>query len=207
MASHLVPCPACQRHVRVSEVSCPFCTETLSQSLRNRSAEPLPAARLGRAALYAFRASLTGVAVIAAGSVAVAGTVACSSDSDNGGGSGQQTSGGTSAGGNSSGNDGNGGSAVGSSGANAGGATNGGSNGGTPGSAGAVGSGGDDGNPGSAGNDGSGGDNGGAIALYGAVPIDPPQNDGGTVKPEDAGGFDKDAGAIQPLYGAVIVPS
>lgn len=74
MASHLVPCPDCDRHVRIIEAVCPFCGETLPASLRNRVAPPLPTQRLGRAARFAFGA-------VAAGALA---TTACSSDDGRG---------------------------------------------------------------------------------------------------------------------------
>jgi hypothetical protein len=79
MGSHLVPCPACQRHVRVSETACPFCAEALPENLRCSAPCPLPTTRLSRAALFAFRASLRGAAVVGASGVAAAATVACSS--------------------------------------------------------------------------------------------------------------------------------
>lgn len=68
----LEPCPSCQRHVRVSESSCPFC----GTDVRALSALPeraMPAARLGRAALFAF-----GVTAAAA----TAGVVGCADEPD-----------------------------------------------------------------------------------------------------------------------------
>jgi hypothetical protein len=59
----LEPCPACQRHVRVSEPSCPFCGRDV-RALSALPARELPKQRLGRAALFAF-----GVGATAAGSV------------------------------------------------------------------------------------------------------------------------------------------
>lgn len=62
--SALSPCPDCARHVRVDERACPFCGAGVAL-------EPpplrVPSRRLGRAALFAFRA-----AVIGAGGVATA---------------------------------------------------------------------------------------------------------------------------------------
>lgn len=48
----LEPCPHCQRHVKISETACPFC----GGSLADLTAPPrfAPAARLGRAAVFAF---------------------------------------------------------------------------------------------------------------------------------------------------------
>ena len=57
--THLSPCPACQRHVRVSEPSCPFCGVTLE--LGATPAPVLPKTRLGRAATFAFGATLAGM--------------------------------------------------------------------------------------------------------------------------------------------------
>ena len=54
MKAHLQPCPTCARHVRTSERRCPFCLAALPGSLRGAAPPPLPAQRLGRAALMAF---------------------------------------------------------------------------------------------------------------------------------------------------------
>ncbi len=58
MDSALVPCPACDRHVRSSEAACPFCAAELPGDLARRA---VPAAnyRMGRAAALAFGATLT----------------------------------------------------------------------------------------------------------------------------------------------------
>jgi hypothetical protein len=54
--NHLVPCSGCLRHVRASESSCPFCGVALDHAAVS---EPvLPTKRLGRAALFAFGATL-----------------------------------------------------------------------------------------------------------------------------------------------------
>jgi hypothetical protein len=58
--NHLLPCPACQRHVRVRETSCPFCGAGLA--LSDSPPPVLPRARLGRAALFAFGATIAGAA-------------------------------------------------------------------------------------------------------------------------------------------------
>lgn len=50
----LRPCPACSRHVRVTETSCTFCGEALETVTLPKVAPP---ARLGRAALLAFGAA------------------------------------------------------------------------------------------------------------------------------------------------------
>lgn len=52
--AHLRPCPACARHVRVSEASCPFCGDALPASFRESAAPRGPTTRLTRAALFAF---------------------------------------------------------------------------------------------------------------------------------------------------------
>jgi hypothetical protein len=73
--SQLVKCTSCERHVRVSETSCPFCAATLDVAERAASARAvtagLPNRRMGRAALLAI-----GLGVIAPL------TSACSSDDD-----------------------------------------------------------------------------------------------------------------------------
>jgi hypothetical protein len=52
--THLVACPSCTRHVRVSESSCPFCHHALSDAVRATPEPRGPAVRLSRGALYAF---------------------------------------------------------------------------------------------------------------------------------------------------------
>ena len=64
--NQLIPCPGCNRHVRQAESSCPFCSAALS--LAHLPAPPLPRTRLGRAATFAFGATLVGAtALIACG--------------------------------------------------------------------------------------------------------------------------------------------
>jgi len=55
--NHLVPCPECNRHVRVSATECPFCALPLDLAA---TPEPrLPSGRLSRAATLAFGFSAT----------------------------------------------------------------------------------------------------------------------------------------------------
>ena len=57
----LAPCPACNRHVRAAETSCPFCDA--AQPDRTLDGDPrLPRKRLGRAALMTAGAALLGAA-------------------------------------------------------------------------------------------------------------------------------------------------
>jgi hypothetical protein len=70
--NQLVPCPSCARHVRQSEPACPFCSVELA--LGHVSPAPLPRVRLGRAATFAFGASLVGATSL----------VACGGDSETG---------------------------------------------------------------------------------------------------------------------------
>ncbi len=78
MRSPLAACPACARHVRVSEVACPFCRSELPESFR--ALVPLsPAKRLNRAALYALRMGA------AAATAAACGGSVNSGDNDAGG--------------------------------------------------------------------------------------------------------------------------
>jgi hypothetical protein len=51
---HLEPCPSCLRHVRTTEVACPFCAATLPESLRMRPHPRVPLGQLGRRATFAF---------------------------------------------------------------------------------------------------------------------------------------------------------
>lgn len=92
--SHLVPCPACSRHVRAFEAECPFCGDVLD--LANSPPPVMPTSRLGRAATFAFGATLIGATSI----------VACGGDGDEGDDGG---TGGTVASGGSSGKSGTGG--------------------------------------------------------------------------------------------------
>ena len=56
--TQLIPCPGCNRHVRQAETSCPFCATALS--LGHIGPAALPRTRLGRAATFAFGATLVG---------------------------------------------------------------------------------------------------------------------------------------------------
>jgi len=107
--SHLLPCPGCNRHVRSSETSCPFCGQALD--LANRPEPVLPRGRLGRAATFAFGATVVGATTL----------VGCSGETTESPGSGGATSGGSS---------GSAGSSTGGSGNSGGSANTGGSNGG-----------------------------------------------------------------------------
>ena len=61
--SELHPCPACQRHVASTEMSCPFCGVALSPTRPcTGRCSGLPAPRLARAALVAAGAALLGAA-------------------------------------------------------------------------------------------------------------------------------------------------
>jgi hypothetical protein len=51
---HLEPCPSCLRHVKTTEVACPFCAATLPESLRMRPHPRVPLRQLGRRATFAF---------------------------------------------------------------------------------------------------------------------------------------------------------
>src|SRR6185503_4104334 len=82
--THLVPCPGCRRHVRVSEANCPFCSVALS--LANTPPPILPTTRLGRAATFAFGATLLGASAVAG----------CSGESEERGGEGHGNKGGAS---------------------------------------------------------------------------------------------------------------
>lgn len=62
--SRLEPCPGCSRHVRVEDRACPFCAEPLAfGALPPRAA---PSRRLGRAATFAFGASVVGATALVA---------------------------------------------------------------------------------------------------------------------------------------------
>jgi len=50
---HLIPCPACQRHIYVSETSCPFCNAARDPGQAPAMRRPRPV-RMSRAALVAL---------------------------------------------------------------------------------------------------------------------------------------------------------
>ena len=54
--TELDPCPSCRRHVAVVEAACPFCGLVLAA----RTAQPLAANRLARAAIFVAGAALAG---------------------------------------------------------------------------------------------------------------------------------------------------
>ncbi|MBW2460120.1 MAG: hypothetical protein JRH11_00640 [Deltaproteobacteria bacterium] len=64
MSSRLLPCPGCDRHVRIAESLCPFCGEALPLAYQSAGPALLPAGRLGRAAKFAFGAAVAGVVVV-----------------------------------------------------------------------------------------------------------------------------------------------
>lgn len=89
--TQLIPCPGCNRHVRQAETSCPFCATALS--LEHIAPAALPRTRLGRAATFAFGATLVGATTL----------LACGGESeDKKPGGGGSSSGGTSSGGSNS---------------------------------------------------------------------------------------------------------
>jgi hypothetical protein len=59
--SHLLPCPACNRHIDAVESVCPFCATPLPVAFGATPARVMPPRRLGRAALMAAGATLWGV--------------------------------------------------------------------------------------------------------------------------------------------------
>jgi hypothetical protein len=64
---HLLPCPACARHVRASAPSCPFCGGATLDDFRKHAPPVGPRARLSRAALRAFGASALTLAAVGCG--------------------------------------------------------------------------------------------------------------------------------------------
>jgi len=155
--SQLTPCPECQRHVRKTEARCPFCEAALS--LAHVPSPALPRKRLGRAATFAFGASVVGATALVGCDTDPGGNVAVYGAPPSAGSGGMSSDdGGASPGGSSNG--GNAGSGV----APAYGAPSAGTGpgeGGAPAAAGAGGAGG-------AGGEEAGGEGGGAFAVYGA---------------------------------------
>lgn len=58
----LVPCAGCGRHVRTSDAACPFCGHTIESDASARATARTHGARLGRAALFAFGATIAATA-------------------------------------------------------------------------------------------------------------------------------------------------
>ena len=58
MTESFAPCPSCARHVKTTEKSCPFCKGALPDAMVSIPGAT-PGHRLGRAAAFAFTASLT----------------------------------------------------------------------------------------------------------------------------------------------------
>ena len=59
MIAALVPCPACRRHIRAVETTCPFCSRAVSQASA-QAVRPAMTGRLSRAALVALGTTLAG---------------------------------------------------------------------------------------------------------------------------------------------------
>jgi len=94
--SSLVPCPECGRHLRRTEISCPFCGVPVADAFARAPERQLPPFRMSRAGLIAFAAA----SVTAPGCGGVTTGIAGSGDSVGGGmpsAGGQFGSGGTSA--------------------------------------------------------------------------------------------------------------
>ncbi len=62
--NRLEPCPGCSRHVRWEESACPFCQQPLA--LAQLPPRAAPSRRLGRAATFAFGASVVGATALVA---------------------------------------------------------------------------------------------------------------------------------------------
>ena len=57
--SQLEACPRCERHVKIDEPACPFCTCSLVEAFASLPRRLMPRARLGRAATFAFGVGVT----------------------------------------------------------------------------------------------------------------------------------------------------
>ena len=66
----LLTCPACSRHVRMSESACPFCKASLTEAVQAFVPRQPPKERLSRGALYAFGVGTLAVAAACGGVVA-----------------------------------------------------------------------------------------------------------------------------------------
>jgi hypothetical protein len=70
--SQLHPCPACARHVKRSETSCPFCSASIA--LEGVAARARPTQRMGRAATFAFGAAVATSLAACSGATTPTGT-------------------------------------------------------------------------------------------------------------------------------------
>ncbi|MFI5299396.1 MAG: hypothetical protein ACHREM_14980 [Polyangiales bacterium] len=75
MSQPLVPCPACHRHVRISESACPFCASALPADFA-RGVIPGTTQRLSRSAAFAFASTLTIAGCSSTGQTATTGDAA-----------------------------------------------------------------------------------------------------------------------------------
>ncbi|HEY2512996.1 MAG TPA: hypothetical protein VGI39_19145 [Polyangiaceae bacterium] len=73
MTLHLLACPNCSRHVRATELACPFCDAALSDAFRATPAPVPPAVRLARAALVALGAGAVVATAACGGATSVGG--------------------------------------------------------------------------------------------------------------------------------------
>jgi hypothetical protein len=67
MTVHLLPCPACDRHIRASERDCPFCGTAFERDDASATPPAFPAKRLGSVAIMMFRTTAFGAAIAACG--------------------------------------------------------------------------------------------------------------------------------------------
>jgi endogenous inhibitor of DNA gyrase (YacG/DUF329 family) len=67
MNTPLVPCPDCQRHVRVGEGNCPFCGAAVDDEQGAAARVSIPTKRLGSLAIMMFRTTALGAAIVACG--------------------------------------------------------------------------------------------------------------------------------------------
>jgi hypothetical protein len=58
----LLACPECDRHIRLSEATCPFCDADVGAAAASFAPRPIPTERMSRAAMMAFAAASLGAA-------------------------------------------------------------------------------------------------------------------------------------------------
>jgi hypothetical protein len=63
MNHHLLPCDACNRHVRASDTRCPFCDAAVNAA-RAAVVPAVPTERLSRAAMFVFGATVAAAACV-----------------------------------------------------------------------------------------------------------------------------------------------
>jgi hypothetical protein len=83
MSARLLACPACSRHIRLTETRCPFCGVTCPDSFASTPAPVPPPDGLSRAERSGYARTAARVAATVGSGAAIAIALSCSRDDDN----------------------------------------------------------------------------------------------------------------------------